>query len=54
MRIIHKKNKISINRNNLFGDSFNEIMKLSHYDLKKILIVNYVGENGVDVGGLLR
>jgi len=54
MKMIHKKNKISINRNNLFSDSFSEIMKLTPYDMKKSLIINYLGESGVDNGGLLR
>jgi len=54
MKIIYKENKISINRNNIFGDSFNEIMQLSPYDMRKILRVRYIGEHGVDAGGLLR
>jgi len=43
-----------INRDNLYYDSFNLITKLTSDDLKKTLRIIYMGEYGVDAGGLLR
>jgi len=43
-----------INRDNLYYDSYNLITKLNSDDLKKTLRIIYMGEYGVDAGGLLR
>jgi len=45
---------IEINRNNIFENAFNEIMIKSPQELKKRPLIIYEGEEGVDVGGLLR
>ena len=45
---------IEVHRSNLFNDAYNGIMNKSPYELKKILRVKYIGEIGIDAGGLLR
>ncbi|OUM64984.1 hypothetical protein PIROE2DRAFT_60335, partial [Piromyces sp. E2] len=44
----------NINRNNLFNDAFINIMYRSTQELKKGIKIIYKGEEGMDVGGLLR
>ncbi len=46
--------EIQIDRNNLINDAFDGIMLKSPQELKRKLKINYVGEEGIDVGGLLR
>jgi len=45
---------IKINRNNLFNDAFDGIINQSPEELKKRLRIKYIGEEGLDAGGLLR
>jgi len=45
---------IYIDRKSLFYDAHNEIMNKSVYELKKGFNIKYMGEIGVDCGGLLR
>jgi len=54
MKIKNGTVQISINRNNIFEDSFIEVMSKSSNKFKKILRIDYKGEKGVDAGGLLR
>jgi len=54
MNILDSTTVISINRSNLFGDAYNAIMSKSPQDLKKRLKIRYIGEEGIDAGGLLR
>eukprot|EP00833_Pecoramyces_ruminatium_P009760 jgi/Orpsp1_1/1183792/evm.model.c7180000086732.1 len=46
--------RIDIHRNNLFYDAYNGIMNKSLQELKKQLKIKYIGEEGIDAGGLLR
>ncbi|OUM60100.1 hypothetical protein PIROE2DRAFT_14226 [Piromyces sp. E2] len=48
------ENKIIINRDNLLNSSFDSIINMSRDDMRKTLRVKYLGEEGVDAGGLLR
>ncbi len=54
MNIVDKKLEIFINRESLFYDAYNEIMKKTPIELKKRISINYIGEEGIDAGGLLR
>eukprot|EP00833_Pecoramyces_ruminatium_P010345 jgi/Orpsp1_1/1184377/evm.model.c7180000089266.1 len=45
---------ISIYRENLFENAYNEISNKSVEDLKKKLSISYIREYGIDSGGLLR
>jgi len=46
--------KIYIDRKSLFYDAYNQIMNKSVYKLKKGFHIKYIGEEGMDYGGLLR
>ncbi|XP_043921927.1 NEDD4-like E3 ubiquitin-protein ligase WWP1 [Protopterus annectens] len=46
--------KITVSRQNLFEDSFQQIMALKPYDLRRRLYVIFRGEEGLDYGGLAR
>ncbi|OUM60096.1 hypothetical protein PIROE2DRAFT_14222, partial [Piromyces sp. E2] len=54
MKLSFIENRIFINRSNILNASFDAIMNLSKEDLKKTLRIKYLGEEGIDVGGLLR
>jgi len=54
MKLISDTIELSIHRNNLFIDAYNEIMNKSLDDLKCNLRIKYIGEDGVDGSGLLR
>ena len=41
-------------RTNLFDDSYNQIMKLHPYDLRRKLFLTFKGEEGLDYGGVAR
>lgn len=43
-----------IRRNNLFEDSYSEIMGKTPEDLKKRLMIQFDGEDGLDYGGVSR
>lgn len=46
--------KITVSRQNLFDDSYQQIMALKPYDLRRRLYVIFRGEEGLDYGGLAR
>ncbi|RYG68406.1 hypothetical protein EON64_05250 [archaeon] len=46
--------RININRANLLVDSFNAIMSIGTADLRKVFKFNFIGEMGIDAGGLER
>jgi len=46
--------EVYILRNSLFYDAYSQIMNIKLYQLKNKLRIKYVGEEGVDAGGLLR
>ncbi|PKK34527.1 WW domain containing E3 ubiquitin protein ligase 1, transcript variant X1 [Columba livia] len=46
--------KINVSRQTLFEDSFQQIMALKPYDLRRRLYVIFRGEEGLDYGGLAR
>jgi len=54
MKRVSGRIRVFIDRNNLFDDSFKQIMKISRYYLKNTLRIYYIGETGIDAGGLLR
>eukprot|EP00833_Pecoramyces_ruminatium_P010392 jgi/Orpsp1_1/1184424/evm.model.c7180000089453.1 len=54
MQVVNDSTIIFVHRNNLFHDAFNSIMSKSPEELKKQLRVEYIGEEGLDAGGLLR
>ncbi|KFD49498.1 hypothetical protein M513_09609 [Trichuris suis] len=46
--------KIVVSRQNLFEDSFNEVMKKNSVDLRRRLYIQFRGEEGLDYGGVAR
>lgn len=46
--------KITVSRNNLFEDSFQEIMRKNAVDLRRRLYIQFRGEEGLDYGGVAR
>ncbi|XP_061429117.1 NEDD4-like E3 ubiquitin-protein ligase WWP1 [Lethenteron reissneri] len=46
--------KISVTRQTLFEDSFQQIMAMKPYDLRRRLYIIFRGEEGLDYGGLAR
>jgi len=46
--------KIEVNRNKLFEDAYRIIMSCSPNDLKQKLQIKFIGEEGLDYGGLTR
>ncbi|BFZ13158.1 hypothetical protein BsWGS_16197 [Bradybaena similaris] len=46
--------KITVSRDNLFEDSFAQIMRLLPFDLRRRLYIIFKGEEGLDYGGLAR
>ncbi|KAI8866511.1 HECT-domain-containing protein [Ramicandelaber brevisporus] len=45
---------IKIRRDNIFEDSYSEIMRLPAVELKKKLMIKFDGEDGLDYGGVSR
>lgn len=45
---------ITVSRENVFEDSFREVMKYSPDQLRKRLWIKFEGEDGLDYGGLAR
>jgi len=45
---------INVKRNNLFSEAFIRVMEKSPHEFKRKLRIKYIGENGVDAGGLLK
>lgn len=54
LRIQSGQCHIKVRRNNIFEDSYAEIMRQSASDLKKRLMIKFEGEDGLDYGGLSR
>jgi len=54
MDIIDSYEFIEIDKNNLFEDSFYEIMSRTPQELKKRLVIKYKRKEDIDAGGLLR
>jgi len=54
MKINSGETNVYIKRDNLFYDALYLIPKLTYDDMRKNLRVNYIGETGIDAGGLLR
>lgn len=54
MRPLPGQCHITVRRNNVFEDSYAEIMRLRPEDLKKRLMVKFAGEEGLDYGGVSR
>lgn len=46
--------KITVSREQLFEDSFAQIMRLQPFDLRRRLYIIFKGEEGLDYGGLAR
>ncbi|XP_076448930.1 NEDD4-like E3 ubiquitin-protein ligase WWP2 [Babylonia areolata] len=46
--------KINVSRENLFEDSFAQIMRLQPFDLRRRLYIIFKGEEGLDYGGVAR
>jgi len=46
--------KITVSRNSVFEDSFNQILNIPPQDLKRRLFISFKGEEGLDYGGLAR
>ena len=54
LRIMIGQCHIKVNRNNIFENSYTEVMRQSASDLKKRLMIKFDGEDGLDYGGLSR
>jgi len=54
MYIYNPNLEIFINRKTLFYDAYYQFMNKSPQELKRRLYIKYIGEEGVDAGGLLR
>ena len=46
--------RIEVSRNNVFEESYRQIMKMRVRDLKKKLHIRFSGEDGLDYGGIAR
>jgi E3 ubiquitin-protein ligase NEDD4 len=54
MRVSNGKCEIKIRRTRVLEDSYSAVMALSGEDLKRRLMVNFEGEDGLDYGGVSR
>ena len=54
MRPLPGQTQIVVSRDNIFEDSFSEIMRYPAADLKRRLMIKFKGEEGLDYGGLSR
>jgi E3 ubiquitin-protein ligase NEDD4 len=54
MRVLAGKCEIKIRRTRVLEDSYGAVMALSAEDLKRRLMVNFEGEDGLDYGGVGR
>ena len=54
LRILPGQCSIKVKRSNIFEDAYQEIMRQSPEDLKKRLMIEFDGEEGVDYGGVSR
>lgn len=46
--------KITVNRTNIFEDSFQQVMRYPPHDLRRRLYIIFKGEEGLDYGGVAR
>jgi len=46
--------KINVGRSSIFEDSYQQIMHLQAYDLRRRLYITFRGEEGLDYGGVAR
>lgn len=46
--------RIEISRNNIFEDSYKQVMKRKSVELHKRLLIKFKGEEGIDYGGIAR
>ncbi|XP_046842240.1 NEDD4-like E3 ubiquitin-protein ligase WWP2 [Xenia sp. Carnegie-2017] len=46
--------KLGITRNNLFEESFQQVMRYQPHDLRRRLYITFKGEEGLDYGGVAR
>ncbi|XP_013794411.2 NEDD4-like E3 ubiquitin-protein ligase WWP1 [Limulus polyphemus] len=46
--------KITVSRNNIFEDSFSQIMRVPPHELRRRLFITFRGEEGLDYGGIAR
>ncbi|EJU05358.1 HECT-domain-containing protein [Dacryopinax primogenitus] len=54
MRPLPGNCQVRVRRNNLFEDSYSEIMRQTPEDLKRRLMIKFEGEDGLDYGGVSR
>ncbi|PPQ70016.1 hypothetical protein CVT26_013304 [Gymnopilus dilepis] len=54
MRVLPGKCEIKVRRTRVLEDSYGAVMALSGEDLKRRLMVNFEGEDGLDYGGVSR
>lgn len=54
LRILPGQCHIKVRRDNIFEDSYQEIMRQTPEDLKKRLMIKFDGEEGLDYGGVSR
>ncbi|KAJ2887332.1 NEDD4 E3 ubiquitin-protein ligase [Coemansia asiatica] len=54
MRPVPGQCHIKVSRNNIFEDSYNEIMRVPVSELRKRLMIKFDGEDGLDYGGVSR
>ena len=54
LRILPGQCHIKVRRKNIFEDAYQEVMRQSPEDLKKRLMIEFEGEEGVDYGGVSR
>lgn len=54
LRIMSGQCHVKVRRNNIFEDSYAEIMRQPAADLKKRLMIKFDGEEGLDYGGVSR
>ena len=54
MRPLQGQCPVTVRRNFIFQDAYDEIMRISAVDLKKRLLIKFHGEDGLDFGGLSR
>ncbi|XP_029824980.1 NEDD4-like E3 ubiquitin-protein ligase WWP1 isoform X1 [Ixodes scapularis] len=46
--------KITVSRQNIFEDSFSQIMRVPPHELRRRLFITFKGEEGLDYGGIAR
>ena len=46
--------RIEVSREDVFEDSYRQIMRMRPKDLKKRLMIKFRGEDGLDYGGIAR